>query len=234
VSDMLGRIVFSETKKVILRREELAGMPVQTITIPAHGPTDRRISKTARLFTRIGVRRVLVPANFLYWPQLERYGIIPVDMVPFLQAMAVPLTLAALDRSGVSPKHATVVLAGDRASQALCAAAVALCPLIQQLVIFAPSGGAKLAGFLRREYGLPLMERCKAPHLVLLFSRFAADTDAPILRLYAPRPDLMGFSLRPKAIALPDGSETLPLMAALWETGRLAACDIAVFPCEDT
>jgi len=231
---MLGRIVFAQTKKVTLHREELAGVFFQTIYVPARNPTYRCIRKAAKLFLRVDVRRVLVPPEFSFWPQLEGFGIGPIDTVPFLQAMAVPLALAALARSDVSPERATIVLAGARASRPLCNAAVALCPLIQQLVIYAPSGGSRLANYLRREYGLPFVERCQTPHLVLLFSDTGINTNAPMLRLHAPAPDLLRFSLCPKTIALPCNCEALPFMAALWELGRFAAHDIAVFPCEDT
>lgn len=231
---MYGRIVFAETKRVALRQEELAGVTFQTVYVPAHSPTRRRIRKAARLLCRSGVRRVLVPPDFSYWPQLERFDVIPVDPVPFLQAMAVPLALAVLADRGVLPEHATIVLAGNRVSKALRDAALALCPRIQQLVIFAPAGGEGLADYLRREYGLPLLEYCRTPHLVLLFSDAELEAKAPVLRICAPVPDLLGFSLRPTTTALPENCETISFLAALWEAGHLAARDIAVFPCEDT
>lgn len=231
---MFGRIVFSESKKVTHRREELAGIIVETVCVPAHNPTRRRIRKAARLLCRAGVRHILVPPDFCHWPQMEEFGILPVDTVPLLQAMAVPLALAALAGFGVSPGRAAVVLAGRRASKAMRDTAVALCPRIQQLVIFAPAGGAELSDYLRREYGLPLLEQCRTPHLVVNFSEAEAGCRAPVLRLHDPAPDLLGCSVRPKTVLLPNGCETAPFLSALWESGRLSLCDIEVFPCEDT
>ncbi len=231
---MFGRIVFSETKKVTQRREELEGIPVQTVYVPARAPTRRRIRKAALLLRRSGVHRTLAPPDFSDWPQLERFGVLPVDTVPFLQSMALPLTLSALAGSGVHPEHAVVLLAGRRASKAFCDAAVALCPRIQQIVISAPSGGAGLADYLRREYGLPVLQHSRAPHLILLFSAAELDSKAPTFRLYSPAPELLGYSIRPKTIPLPNGCEVLPFLAVLWESGRLTVSDIEVFPCEDT
>lgn len=231
---MLGRIAFSGSKKRALYREELSCLTVQTSCIPAHKLSGRSVRKSAREFLRAGVRHVLVPPGFSYWPQLRSCGIEPVDIVPFLQATAVPLALAALAHAGVPTGRATVVLAGRWASPPLCAAALGLCPVVRRIVVSAPSGGDRLARQLQREYGLPILERCAEAHLVLLFSETGTPVEAPVLRLCAPVPDLLGLSLRPENADLPADCEALPLMAALWETGRLDIRDIAVFPMKGT
>lgn len=229
---MLGRIVFSQDRKVALHREMLNGLPFECVSLSARNPTRRQIRKAARLLSRAGVRRVIAPSELPCWPELERCGIIPVDPVPFLQALAVPLALAALSQIGVSPLHATAVLAGNRTSKAFCDAAISLCPLIQRLVILAPSGGDLLADYLRREYGLPLLKQCPSPHLALLFSEPETEFDAPALRLYTPTPDILGISIKPQKHFADEDLEDLPFLAVLWETGRLALRDIAVFPCQ--
>ncbi len=237
---MLGRVVFSDTGSFTVSRERLAELTFLKVCLPGPKLRRRHIRRAVRVLRGNGVRRVLAPPEFPCWQQLAQGGILPVDTVPFLQGMSVPLAMAALERSGIMPERATVMLAGQTASKAFCDAAVDLCPLVQHLVIAAPTGGAALANYLRREFGLPLMEYCRAPHLILLFSEMPAEpempaeTEVPVLRLHSPACGILGFDLRPKDMDLPPDCEALPFMAVLWETGRFTAKDIAVFPCEET
>lgn len=230
---MFGRIVYSDAKRVVLRREELSGAVFETACIPARRTAPRHVRKAARLFRRCGVHRVLVPAGFSYWKVLSDCGMGSVDVVPFLQAMAPSLALAALKRGDVLPEQATVVLAGARVSRPLRDTALSLCPVLRRLLIRAPSGGRELAEFLRREYGLPYLEHCPDPQLVLAFSETWVDPGAPVLRLYDPA-DLLGLCIRPRTVAVPEGSEPLSFLAALWELGRIAPGDVEAFPPEST
>lgn len=230
---MFGRIVYSESKKIILRREELSGTLFAAVNIPAGKAKPRHVRKAAKLLRSRGVSRVLTPAGFPHWPLLSGCGMVPVDVVPFLQAAAPELVLAALRRMGTPPDQAAVVLAGARASRALCDAALALCPVLRLLKVEAPSGGEELASFLRWEYGLAVVERWPEPQLVAAFSETVPDTDAPVLRLYEPA-DLLGLSLRSKIGSVPEGTEPLSFLAALWELGRIGPGDVEAFPGEDT
>lgn len=231
---MLGRVVFSDSGSFTVGRERLAGLPFLKVCLPGPKPRRRHMRRAVRVLRGNGVRRVLAPPEFPCWQQLAQGGILPVDTVPFLQGMSVPLAMAALERSGVVPEQATVMLAGRTATKAFCRAAIDLCPLVQNLVITAPTGGAALANYLRREFGLPLVEYCRSPHLILLFSEMSMESAAPVLHLHTPPSGILGFTLRPKDIDLPENCEALPLMAVLWETGRFTAKDIVVFPCEET
>lgn len=231
---MLGRIVFDETKHVSLCREELAGLYVQTASIPARKATRHSVRRAAKLLCRSGAYRVLAPPDFLFWPELQKYGLSPVDSIPFLQAMAMPLALAALAQLRIPPQEATVILAGTRVSRPLRDAALSLCPTIRQLIIQAPAGGLELAQFLRREYGLPYLETCRAPHLTLMFSDMEWDLSVPVLRLYGPSPDLLGMKLMPKNLSLPEPCDSVSFLSALWEMGKLVPEGIQANPGEDT
>jgi hypothetical protein len=230
---MFGRIIDSGSKKVTLRRQEISGAYFAAVSIPAGKTAPRHIRKAAKLLCRQGVSRVLVPAGFSHWPLLRGCGLAPVDVVPFLQAMAPELTLAALVRAGVAPDQATVALAGARTSRALRDAALALCPVLRRLEIEAPSGGEELASFLRWEYGLAVLERGPAPRLTVAFSEPVPETGAPVLRLYEPA-DLLGLSFRLKTGFVPADAETISFLAALWELGRIGPGDVEAFHGEDT
>lgn len=231
---MLGRVVLGETKRVSLCREELAGLYVQTASIPARKVTRRSVRRAAKLLCRSGAHRVLAPPDFLFWPELQKCGLSPVDSIPFLQAMAMPLALATLARLHIPPQEATVILVGTRVSRPLRDAALSLCPVTRQLIIQAPVGGTELAHFLRQEYGLPYLETCRAPQLALMFSDVEWNISVPVLRLYGPSPDLMGMKLMPKNLSLPEPCDSVSFLAALWEMGRLVPDSIEANPGEDT
>lgn len=231
---MFGRIVYAQSKKVTFRREEQSGALFAVVSIPAGRTSSRHVRKAAKLLCRRGVSRVLAPSDFPHWDLLRSCGMAPVDTVPFVQAMAPALVLAALRREETPPEKAAVVLMGARASRPMRDAAFALCPVLWQLVIEAPSGGEELAAFLRWEYGLALLERWPQPRLAAAFSDSGLETrDLPVLRLYEPV-DLLGLDLRAKSVPVPEDAEPRSFLAALWEMGRIGLEDVDAFPGEGT
>ena len=119
---------------------------------------------------------------------------------------------------------------GERVTRAMRMSALKLCPEVKNLLIAAPVGGAGLQAELRREYGVPALEDApgRAPDLAIHFAPSAGGS-ARIVDLSgnSPRMDHFSFALREQA--LPEDCEGLPLLAALWETGRLDPAEITVF-----
>ena len=148
----------------------------------------------------------------------------------FCRAMAPAVALAALTGAHIRPEGATVVLRGERVTRAMRMSALKLCPEVKNLLIAAPVGGAGLQAELRREYGVPALEDApgRAPDLAIHFAPSAGGS-ARIVDLSgnSPRMDHFSFALREQA--LPEDCEGLPLLAALWETGRLDPAEITVF-----
>lgn len=188
----------------------------------------RRLDKAAALLARSGVRRVLAPPGFSNWDLLRTRGLRPVDPVPLYQAMAAPLALAELARLGVPPTSGTVALVGQRVDRPFFLAAQALCPRVRTLILDAPAGGEELSRYLRQEFGAAALSAGAplAAQAVLCFSPRRAEEEG--LHLCGPVPDLKGLSLSPAGFSLPEEPAGLPLLALLWEAGRIPLGEIQV------
>lgn len=218
---MLGQLCFLPSGRSRVRRTELYGLPVLRASLRPTGWWGQwRMERALRALQTRGVRTVLLPSDFDRWETLEALGLRPVDPVPLLQAAAGPLALALLARAGIAPTQATVALRGERAGPELRRAAELLCPQVRQLVIDAPRGGTALAEDLRRRFGVPLLPRETAGDVGVLFSPGSVGTDRQTLRLSSPAPDLAGLRLSLPGLEEKD-REKLPLLAALWQAGRL-------------
>lgn len=231
---MLGHIIIIEEKgrTPVLERETVLGLPLLRASVPAPEgarprAVERRVGKAARALAAEGVRRVLTEADFPWRPVLGQWGLRDVDPEALCQAMAAPLALAALEKRGVDPARATVALRGNRVSRPFFQAAVQLCARVRGLVVEAPSGGGALADHLRREYGVPVLEEGRG-ELTVGFSQSGGDGETQ-LRLYGPEPDLLGMALGLTEKRLPPEFDTLPLLAALWEEGRISQDELTVF-----
>ena len=166
--------------------------------------------------------RVLAPPEFPHWELLEARGLRQVDPLPFLRFYAGELALAALLREGVAPQRGTVALRGRRVDRDMVRAAEFLCPRVRELAVSARQGGEELSAWLRREYGMPVRPDGEGITAAVRFDETAPGGGGRELSLYGGAPRLAG--VRPRAAALAEGDqEDLPLLAALWETGRLEA-----------
>lgn len=228
---MLGRICIAKTTlwRVTAEDEDILGLRLLKVTIP---PTGRRLQlhTAARLLVKNRVGRVLVPEHFAHWALLGRYGLSPVGTEDFCRGMAAPLALAGLQRLEIPEEAATVVLRGERVTRAMRLAALALCPRVRGVIVTAHAGGEALQAELRREYGVPSLEESwgRAPDVAVHFSEFHGGGRL-LLRLYGPEPDLAGLSICCRRESLPKDCEPMPLMAALWETGKLRGDDSDIF-----
>ena len=220
---MLGQLVFDGGRGGP-RRALLYGLPVlRCQTDPEGFWGERRLKRAGRSLYSGGVVRALVPPGFDRCPLLLALGLRPMDPGPFLRAHAAPLTASLLERQGLAPDRATVALRGQRADGAMLRAALALCPRVRRLTISAPPGGERLAAWLRREYGLPILPADAPAQAALLLQPGTEPEDAnpcPALTLFGPAPDLAGLRLAAPDLAQED-REALPLLSALWEGGRL-------------
>ena len=144
------------------------------------------------------------------------------DPLPFLRFYAGELVLAALLREGVAPQRGTVALRGRRVDRDMVRAAEFLCPRVRELAVSARQGGEELSAWLRREYGMPVRPDGEGIIAAVRFDETAPGGGGRELSLYGGALQLAG--VRPRAAALEEGDrEDLPLLAALWETGRLEA-----------
>lgn len=114
-----------------------------------------------------------------------------------------------------------MALRGTRADRDMARTAAALCPLVRGLVIDAPQGGKELALWLRREFGVPVLPKGERGEVALSFQEGRPVPEEASLELWGPRPRLAGLRLSAPELEEAD-RENLPLLAALWEGGRLA------------
>ncbi len=206
---MLGYIKWSDGRRR-LEGETVLGLATLTLSLPRRCGRGG-LRRGAQALAKRGVRRVLTQPDFPHWPLLKRWGLAGVDTRALRCALAPLWVQASLAARGVPAERATLRLTGERESADMEALARRLCSCVRRLVIDTP-GPARLAAGLRWEYGLPLLPPSAQGDLTLSFQ------DGPVL-------DGAVFSLA--GAALPP-CETLPLLAALWEGGRVRLEDIQV------
>ena len=225
---MLGQLVWEPGGRGRPEPGRLYGLSVLRAEVDRSGFWgERRLRRAGRGLRRRGVLRVLTAPDFDGWSLLTAAGLRPVEPEGFVRGQSVPLALAALERQGLAPDRATVALRGLRADRDMVRTAVQLCSRVRRLVIDAPRGGAELAGRLRREFGVPVLPGGERGALALSFQAGCPAPEEEALELYGSRPGLAGLTLSAPGLEEED-REDLPLLAALWEGGRLARKDIKI------
>ena len=195
-----------------------------------YGVAALALARGARALARAGVRRVLTAPEFPCWETLIQAGLRPVESEAFCQALAAPLALAALEWQGRPPTLACVRLSGRRVSAPLARAAEVLCPRVGRLAVDAGEEGRELAAWLRAEFGAAIQPpEAGGADVTLCFGPDPAP-GRTVFRLCGPRPDLAGFLPAPAGSSLPDGLDRIPLLALLWETGRLPWERVRILP----
>ena len=223
---MLGQLVLTPRGRGRPEAVRLYGLPVLRAEVDGSGfRGERRLRRAGRALRRNGVVRVLAPEELL--PQLEELGLRRVDPEPFVRAQAATLALAALERWGLAPERAAVALRGARADWDLLRTAEALCPKVRSLIIDAAHGGRELAQMLRREYGVPILPEGERGQAALVFQAGCSGREEVSLELFGLRPRPAGLKLTVPRLEEGD-REDLPLLAALWEGGRLRPEDIKI------
>lgn len=225
---MMGQILYGPRGlRTRLTREEALGLPL--LRAQTAGQRPGAVRRAARALRKQGVRRALAPPGFLDWELLEEQGIRPVETGDFCRALAPAIALAALKGMGIPPEQGVVVLRGERVTRALRLAALALCPRVKGVLVDAPSGGEALRRELRREYGVPALEDGpgRRAQLALHFSP-AAGRGERLADLSGPAPALTDYHFGLEGEMLPEDCEDLPLLSALWESGRLGLGEVQV------
>lgn len=225
---MIGQILYGgRGLRTRFTREEILGLPL--LRAQTAGKRAGAVRRAARALQKRGVRRTLAPPGFSHWELLERQGLRPVETGDFCRALAPAIAQAALGEMGILPEQSIVVLRGERVTRAMRLAALELCPRIKGVLIDAPAGGEALRRELRREYGIPALEDgpARRAQLALHFSR-AAGRGERLIDLSGPAPVLEGYRFTLEKGPLPGEWEVLPLLSALWESGRLGLGEVRV------
>lgn len=224
---MLGLVRWGTERKVSSERTQVLGLPVLCVRVPSGGRWEKhRLGRAARLLERQGVRRVLVPRDFIHWDVLAGRGLAGVDILTLYRAMADRLALAVLDQRRVEAQCACVALRGESVDADMARAARLLCPRVRSLVIRVDRGGERLARELYWEFGAAVRPEGKADVAV----RFGGVGQEGELVLCGSVPELLGLKVEASGLTLPEELEPLPLLTALWQAGRLGAEGLRVAP----
>lgn len=211
---MLGWLRWSSGRKAAVEETRLLGLPVMVLQLPERlRGRERKIGKALALLTRRQVSRLLAPPEFEYWPLCIRAGLCPMDSRALRCALAPVWTDLTLRAKGIRPEQAVLRLCGARENSDMERVAHSLCPLVRNLIIDVPGEG-KLAAGLRREFGLPVL------------AAQAAQTDLTLC--FDPGPVLERVKYGLRGCQLPHDCEILPLLSALWESGRIKTEEITL------
>ena len=176
----------------------------------------RRVAAAGKRLRKQGVTRVVLPEEFAYGPQLEKWDLHPVSTLGLRRAIAADWVRWFLAEQGTPAAGARVAVSAE------------------QLTLDLPRGGEDLCRQLRREYGVSLLlgpskEQLEEAEALVLFAPREDCHSRRALALYdesQPLPPL----LLPPALEekLPKGCDRGQLLAALREQGTLRPGQIAV------
>lgn len=167
---------------------------------------------------RAGVRRAVLPHDWLFQTSFERHGIAAVLLSPLYRATAAAIIRCCMAGRGIKPERATILLVAKRVTLELRNAAKNLCADTRYLALLTEEGGEALSRELALCFGvaLRLCAQGEAPcaDLTVCFDSYAAWPDA--LRL--------DETLR---VTYNDRRST-ELLAALWSAGVLDVKELSV------
>lgn len=225
---MLGQLMYCTGKRGRPAAEviQMYGLPVMRICLSPDGFwAERKLKQAGRFFSRRGIRRILAPDGFKNWDILERYGIGPVDPLPFLKANAARIVVAVLEKRGMQKEKCSVALRGIEVEQEMLLTAEELCPVVRDVCISVYRGGKELRNRLRMEYGIAVRPDSDCIDAAVRFHPETADGGGIVLNLFLEKMDLNGISVTANGVETKD-TQMLPLLAALWENGRIGSSDL--------
>lgn len=221
---MLGLLQYSPGRSISLERTQLLGLQVLRVSLAITGHWKKhRLSRAARLLKRHGVHTVLVPKDFDYWDIFARQGLTGVNVLPLYRAMADKLVLAELKRRGVETQKACVILCGEQVDADLERTARALCPRVRTVVIQAQWGAQRLSRELYWEFGL-VAATAERGDVTVRFGGAGQEGELVV----CTQPELLGLELEVDGLTVPEELERMPVLAAVWQAGRLKAEQIYV------
>lgn len=219
---MVGQLVSEKGGRGRVSRADLYGMPVLRAGVdPESRWEERRLARAGRELRRAGTSRLLAPAEFSRWPQLEAQGFRPVTPDRFLRAQALPIALRALEHRQMAPDRATVALCARRADGEMARMALELSRHVRRLVIDAPGGGERLALWLHREWGVPVLPRQEEAHMAVYLSEREENRTEQGVELFGSRPRLDGVRVCAPELRQ-EHREDLAVLSLLWEGGFLS------------
>ena len=239
---MIGMIQWSGERKRELREDEVLHLRFLLAEIPRgertpEGVLRKRVESAARRFRKVGVRRLVLPVEFPYGEQLEKYGLQAVSTLALRRQLGAEWVRAVMERVKLSPGRAKIAISARELTGELVRIVTELALRNRYLLLDLPRGGETLCRELRREYGASLLlapskGQLEEADLLLLFDprEELEGTGQIVLPLYGEDASCFPPLVLPPDLedGLPEGADRLQLLAALREGGVLHTGQIAL------
>lgn len=225
---------------VCYRKEKICGTYFYTVVISRGERTPEfllfpRLKKAARELHRRGIGRAVFPSDFSYGALFERYGVLPVEVMPLFRALAPELAWSAVRVQGLGLASARIAVCGDRLTSELAWTVTQLCMRSRYILLAVPDRDGAFCRKLRREYGAALVQTEDADQIAgadacILFSpRKNLRTCHMVLRLYraAPLPPV-SLRLMEEQVRIPPECDSMQMLAVLYEAGVIRREQISV------
>lgn len=207
---MVGMLVWKtpqagkREKSVVLREGILLHVRLQCAEILRGEKTPervvrRRIRTAAKKLQRLGIRQVILPADFENEDLLESWGLQPVSTLPLRQMLAADWVRRSLEERKIPAAGAKVAVIAEGLTGVVVRMVTELALRHRYVMLQIPYGGEELCHQLRREYGISLL---------LKPSREQLDT-ADVTLLLVLRPEFQ----REGCIAVFDEAIPLPQLS---------------------
>ena len=194
----------------------------------------RRVAAAGKRLRKQGVTRVVLPENFAYGPQLEKWDLHPVSTLGLRRAIAADWVRWFLAEQGTPAAGARVAVSAEQLTGEVVRTVTELSLRHRYVLLDLPYGGEELCRQLRREYGVSLLlgparEQLEGADALVLFDARTDLKNPAALALYDESQPLPPVSLPPAMEeALPPGADRGQMLAALREAGVLRPGQIAV------
>ena len=242
---MVGMLVWKTPQKgkrekgVILRERSVLHVRLQCAEILRGGKTPeavirRRIRTAAKRLQRLGVRTVILPADFEGEDLLEPLGLRRVSTLPLRQMLAADWVRRSLEERNIPAAGARVAVIAEGMTGAVVRTVTELSLRHRYVMLQIPYGGEELCHQLRREYGVSLLlkpgrEQLDAADAVLQFAQGERLRRKGWIAVFDESVPLPHLSLPPVLEdILPPDAERIQMLEILMEAGVLRPGQIAV------
>jgi hypothetical protein len=241
---MVGMLVWKTPQKgkrekgVILRERSVLHVRLQCAEILRGGKTPeavirRRIRTAAKRLQRLGVRTVILPADFEGEDLLEPLGLRRVSTLPLRQMLAADWVRRSLEERSIPAAGARVAVIAGGMTGAVVRTVTELALRHRYVMLQIPYGGEDLCHQLRREYGVSMLlkpgrEQLDRADVTLLFEPWAGFGRENCIAVFDEAVPLPPLSLPPALEdILPPDAERIQMLEVLLEAGVLRPGQIA-------
>lgn len=193
----------------------------------------RRIRSAAKRLQKLGIRQVILPADFPGEDLLRPWGLQRVSTLPLRQMLAADWVRRSLEERGVPSAGARVAVIAGGMTGAVVRTVTELSLRHRYVMLQVPYGGEELCRQLRREYGVSLLlkpgrEQLDTADAVLLFEPQTQRRGEGWLPVWDEAVPIPPLSLPPALEdLLPPDAERTQMLAILLEAGILRPGQIA-------